>query len=87
MLYSCSEVTKWIASDEYLTAGVLKRLGIRLQLIMCKMFCKPKSCFSYRKQLRALGKSLRATTNEMAVSESELETAKERVLEILSRKP
>lgn len=74
-MYSCSEVVKSIASDEYLTAGVLKRFAIRLHLAMCSR------CARYRWQLRALGLAARCTAKE--VSPLELESAKRKIKERL----
>ncbi len=61
-MYTCSQVAKWIASDEYSTAGLLKRLGIRLHLAMCR------NCSTYQRQLKALGSTLRAIYRELPLS-------------------
>ncbi len=78
-MYSCSQVVKWISSDEYLTAGFFKKLGIRLHLLMCQY------CSKYLEQLRTLAATLRQT--KTIIPASEVEDAKGRILEQLSRKP
>jgi predicted anti-sigma-YlaC factor YlaD len=78
-VYSCREVAKYIASDEYLTAGLLKRLAIRLHLAMCE------HCSRYLRQLRKLAGMLREAKN--GIPPSEIEDAKSRIMERLSRKP
>jgi hypothetical protein len=77
-VYSCKEVARCIASDEYLTAGLFKKLGIRLHLLMCHY------CSRYRDQLRALAQLLRQT--QTAVPPSEVEDIKTRIVARLSRK-
>ncbi len=77
-MYSCAQVTKWIASDEYLQAGPFRRLGVRIHLLMCRL------CSTYVRQLRALSAALRG--GETGVPESEVEAAKERILQKLARK-
>lgn len=72
-MYSCSEVTRWIATDEYRSAGFLKRVGIALHLVMCR------HCSRYLKQLQALAKSLRALVNDIEVSASEIDAARTRI--------
>ncbi len=76
-MYSCREVTKWIASDEYLAAGFFKKLGIRLHLMMCRY------CSRYRDQLRALAAKLRIVTHEVPSSEA----ARNRIVDRICRKP
>ncbi len=76
-MYRCSEVVRLISSDEYLTAGVLKKLGIRLHLAMCK------HCTRYVRQLGALAAALRKIGDGIATSE--LENAKTRILQKLSQ--
>ncbi len=78
-MYSCREVARYIASDEYLTAGFLKRLAIRLHLAMCE------HCSRYLRQLRKLAATLRETNSE--IPPPEIEDAKSRIVERLSRKP
>ncbi len=75
-MYSCREVTKWIASDEYLAAGFLKRLGIRLHLVVCK------HCSRYRDQLRALAAEVRKIQDSAPPSE----TTKIRILDRISKR-
>ncbi len=77
-MYRCSEVVRLISSDEYLTAGVFKKLGIRLHLAMCE------NCKRYVRQLRALVAALRKTGD--GISPSELESAKKQILQQLSHK-
>ncbi len=77
-MYSCRQVAKSIASDEYLTAGLFKKLGIRLHLLMCHY------CSRSRDQLRALGQMLRRTKSD--VPPSEVADIKTRIVEKLSRK-
>lgn len=74
-MYRCSEVVRLISSDEYLTGGLFKRLGIRLHLAMCK-YCK-----RYARQLRGLASALRMTGN--GIPPSELESAKTRIFQRL----
>lgn len=78
-MYTCSQVTKWIASDEYLRAGLFKRLQIKLHLAMCK------HCSTYLRQLRSLAAKLRGMETEIPASE--VEAAQRRILERISRKP
>jgi hypothetical protein len=74
----CSEIVRLTSSDEYLAAGILKKLRIRLHLTMCE------HCLKYVKQLRALAAAVRRTVEE--VPASEVETAKSHILERLSKK-
>lgn len=78
-MYRCSEVVRLISSDEYLTAGPLKRLQIRLHLAMCK------NCSKYARQLCVLAQSVRKAS-EVAPSPSELEEAKSHILQRLAEK-
>lgn len=78
-MYSCSQVAKCIASDEFLTAGLFRRLAIRLHLAMCE------NCSRYLRQLRKLAATLRETQSEIPVSE--VDNTKQRILKQLSRKP
>lgn len=77
-MYSCSDVAKWIASDEYKSAGFLRRLGIRLHLLLCKY------CLRYQRQLEALAKGVRKRACELPPSA--VESAKKRILDELCRK-
>jgi hypothetical protein len=77
-MYRCSEVVWLIASDEYATAGRLKKLKIRLHLAMCH------HCTRYLRQLRALATTLREAGS--TVSDSEVETVKAQILQHLSGK-
>lgn len=77
-MYRCSEVVRLVSSDEYLTAGLLPRLGIRLHLAMCKY------CARYLRQLRVLAAVLRDTRDSLPASE--LENAKAQILQRLSEK-
>ena len=52
-MYRCSEVVQLISSDEYLSGGLFRKLGIRLHLAMCK------HCRKYARQLRALAAAVR----------------------------
>ncbi len=74
-MYSCSQVAKWISSDEYLTAGFFKKLGIRLHLMMCQY------CARYRNQLRALAAALGHGGFE--VPHSEIESVRNRIVRTL----
>ncbi len=74
-MYRCSEVVRLISSDEYLTAGILKKLGIRLHLSMCKY------CSRYERQLRALAAALRRIDD--SVTPADLERAKTHTLQQL----
>ena len=77
-MYTCSQVTKWIASDEYLRAGLFKRLKIKLHLAMCE------HCSRYLRQLRSLAAKLRGMETEIPASE--VEAAQRRILERIARK-
>lgn len=74
----CSEVVRLISSDEYLSASLLKRFGIRLHLAMCT------NCTRYWKQLRELAAAVRRAGEN--VPDSEIEGAKARILHNLSKK-
>jgi anti-sigma factor RsiW len=74
----CSEVVRLVSSDEYLAAGFLKKLQIRLHLAMCE------HCSKYVKQLRAIAAAVRGTTEDILASE--VETAKSHILARLSKK-
>jgi predicted anti-sigma-YlaC factor YlaD len=74
----CSEIVRLTSSDECLTAGILKKLQIRLHLAMCE------HCSKYVRQLRALAEAVRRTAEE--VPSSEVETGKSRILQHLSQK-
>jgi len=78
-VYRCSEIVRLISSEEYLTAGLLKRLGIRLHLAACR------NCRRYARQLRALAAALREAAGP--VPAAEIEGAKTRILERLAQKP
>lgn len=78
-MYSCAEVIKWIASDEYQSAGFLRKLGIRLHVLMCK------PCLMYQRQLKALTAAIRKYSHE--IPPSEIESVKARLMDQLSRKP
>jgi len=74
-VYRCSEVVRLISSDEYLSAGLLKKLGIRLHLAMCK------HCRKYARQLRVLAAALRKA--DEGIPFLEFESAKTRILQKL----
>lgn len=76
-MYRCSEVVRLISSDQYLTAGILEKLGIRLHLAICKY------CRKYARQIRALARVLRKTGDE--VPRSVIEGAKTFILHKLSQ--
>lgn len=77
-MYRCSEIVRLISSDEYLTAGSLKRLGIRLHLEMCR------NCTRYVHQIRALAAAVREAGS--VASPSEVEYAKAQILQRFSQK-
>ena len=77
-MYRCSEVVRLVSSDEYLTAGPLKRLGIRLHLAMCR------HCTRYVRQLHALTAAVRQAGS--AASPSEVEYVKAQILQRFSQK-
>jgi hypothetical protein len=80
-VYSCLEVARCIASDEYARAGLFKKLGIRLHLAMCQ------HCSRYWKQLRTIAAAVRVKRpGEGDVSHSEIEAAKKRILANLAGK-
>ena len=74
-MYRCSEVVRLISSDEYSTAGLWQRVGIRLHLAVCK------HCAAYLRQIRALAGVLR--TSRHSVPAAEIESAKLRILQHL----
>ena len=75
-MYRCSEVVRQVSSDEYLTAGLFKKLQIRLHLAMCK------HCSRYVRQLRALAAYVREAAD--GASASEIQRAKSQILQQLS---
>ncbi len=75
-MYRCSEIVRLISSDEYLTAGLLKMLQIRLHLAMCGI------CSKYVRQLRALEAAVRKIS--FVVPALEVESAKSLILQGLS---
>ena len=75
-MYRCSEVVRLVSSDEYLTAGLLKKLQIQLHLAMCK------HCSRYVRQLRALAAYVREAAD--GASASEIQRAKSQILQQLS---
>jgi hypothetical protein len=75
-MYRCSEVVRQVSSDEYLTAGLFKKLQIRLHLAMCK------HCSRYVRQLRALAAYVREAAD--GVSASEIQRAKSQILQRIS---
>jgi hypothetical protein len=74
----CFEIVRLTSSDEYLTAGILKKLQIRLHLAMCE------HCSRYVRQLRALAAVVRRTSAD--VPPSQVATAKSHILQQLSKK-
>ena len=78
-MLTCAQVTRLIASDEYVREGFLRRLGIRMHLAMCR------HCSRYFRQLRYLARLLREIGTE--VPSSEIQTVKDRIVERLSQKP
>lgn len=82
---SCDELVRIIASDEYETAGLLRKARIRLQLVKCRLLCRHPNCWNYHKYLRKLGSVSRDVI--ATIAESDLQAAEKRVIEKLSRKP
>ena len=60
LVLSCKEVSRLVASDELATAGVVKRLRIRLHLFFCKQ------CRRYAEQLRIIGTAARQKMRNLA---------------------
>ncbi|MDE3179068.1 MAG: hypothetical protein KGM47_05345 [Acidobacteriota bacterium] len=80
-MYSCSEVVRSIASDEYSQARLFKKLAIRLHLAMCR------HCARYWKELRAIAAAVRVKRpGECEVSHSEIAAVKKRILADLADK-
>lgn len=77
-MYSCAEVIRWVASDEYQSAGFLRKLGIRAHILMCK------PCLRYQRQLKVLTAAFRNYSQE--ISPSDLEGVKARLMERLAGK-
>ena len=57
---SCKEVSRIVASDELVTASVVKRLRVRLHLLICR------DCRRYAEQLRILGTAAREKVRSLA---------------------
>ncbi len=74
-MYRCSEVVRLISSDEYMAAGILKKLQIRLHLAMCE------NCSKYVRQLRALAAAVRRSG--ASVPAAQVDSAKFHILERL----
>jgi hypothetical protein len=74
----CSQVVRLTSSDEYLNAGLLQKLQIRLHLAMCE------HCSKYVRQMRALAAAVRRSAPEIPASE--VVTTKSHILERLSKK-
>lgn len=79
-MYSCSQVTKWISSDEDRKGGLVRRLGIGLHLAMCE------DCSKYREQLKALGQAAREAAKK-EVPACEVAATGDRILNKLKEKP
>lgn len=82
---SCAELVRRIASDEYETAGPLRKARIKLQMVKCRLLCRPPNCWNYHQYLRKLGSVARDAISMAA--ESDLQAAEKRVIEKLSRNP
>lgn len=78
-MYSCSEIVKWIASDEPQNEDFIRRLHIRMHVLLCR------HCSRYARQLRALGKFVYGRAHDRPIAE--IEGIKERIMSELSRKP
>lgn len=52
-MLTCREVSQAVAADELERAGLWKRFGVRLHLLMCRR------CRRYSLQLRAIGQTAR----------------------------
>jgi hypothetical protein len=77
-MYTCSDVTRWIATDEYKDGSFPRRVGIALHLLLCK------HCSRYLRQLQALGSLVRKGAYD--VPASEVESLKKRIVAELCRK-
>lgn len=77
-MYRCSEIVRFISTDEYMSVGFFKKLRIRIHLAMCR------NCSKYLRQVRAMGAALREGGG--TVPPSEIETARKQILENLSGK-
>lgn len=77
-MYRCSEVVRLISSDQYRSAGILKKLMIRIHLAMCQ------HCRRYVRQLRAIAAAV--GRSDGAPPASSVERAKSRILQHLSNK-
>lgn len=82
---SCAELVRLIGSDAYETAGPFRKAQIKLQLLRCRLLCRPPNCVSYRQYLQKLGSAARGAIS--AGAESDLQAAEKRVIEGLSRNP
>lgn len=76
---TCSQVVGLISRDEYRAAGLLRRFGIRVHLLLCKY------CAGYLRQLRTVARAARDTNPQ--VPEPDVEQAKSLILKRLSGGP
>jgi hypothetical protein len=75
-MLNCKQVSKVIASDDLVGAGLGKRLSVWLHLLMCKY------CRAYTRQMRAVGDATREKYAGRPTAEeaARLESMKEAVL-------
>ena len=83
-MHTCRDITRLIASDTYLEAGLWERAKIRLHLAMCR------ACRDYVEQMRLLGEQARALLGRPESGEGtdpERERLENRILESIRRPP
>lgn len=79
-MLSCKEVTTLHATDGVHTAPLVKKLGYRVHLLMCR------HCSRYVREMTRIGAAVRALYAEAAAPGS-TEALLDRVLKSLERKP
>ncbi len=72
-MLTCREVTRLLASDEYLDSRIGRRLAIRMHLVMCR------HCRRYASQLRSIRASARELWNSWVLDRARLERLERRI--------
>ncbi|MCI0657219.1 MAG: anti-sigma factor [Acidobacteria bacterium] len=72
-MLTCREVTRLLASDEYLDASWGRRLAIRLHLAMCR------HCRRYASQMRAIRAAASALWNSWVQDPARLDRLERRI--------
>lgn len=74
-MLSCRDVTRRIASDDWVQAGFMGRVGLRLHLMMCR------HCRAYARQLRAIAEAARTAWQPRPRDQQVLDRLQERILQ------